>query len=261
MRIDVFTIFPGLVDGFCAESLLGKARTGGLLDLRLHDLREHTTDVHRTVDDTPVRRRRRHGDEARAAVRRGRGRPAAPAAVPARPGGRRFDQAMADELAADAPARRVLAAVRPLRGHRPPGARAPRRRRAEHRRRRAERGRGGCVPGHRGRRAAAARRDGQPVSPVNESFGAARAARGAPVHPAGRVPRLGGARRAAQRRPRPHRALAARPGPAPHPAGPSRPASRPAAGSAKPTAACWKSSPLSPILERSLYDACREFSP
>ena len=34
MRIDVFTIFPGLVDAFCAESLLGKARQSGLLDLR-----------------------------------------------------------------------------------------------------------------------------------------------------------------------------------------------------------------------------------
>lgn len=53
MRIDVFTIFPGLVDSFCAQSLLGKAREGGLLDLRLHDPRDHTSDVHRTVDDAP----------------------------------------------------------------------------------------------------------------------------------------------------------------------------------------------------------------
>ncbi|MFM7685752.1 MAG: tRNA (guanosine(37)-N1)-methyltransferase TrmD, partial [Actinomycetota bacterium] len=53
MRIDVFTIFPGLVDAFCGESLLGKARGSGLLDLRLHDPRDHTSDVHRTVDDTP----------------------------------------------------------------------------------------------------------------------------------------------------------------------------------------------------------------
>jgi tRNA (guanine37-N1)-methyltransferase len=53
VRIDVFTIFPGLVDSFCSESLLGKTRTNGLLDLRTHDLREHTTDVHHTVDDSP----------------------------------------------------------------------------------------------------------------------------------------------------------------------------------------------------------------
>ena len=53
VRIDVFTIFPGLVDGFCRQSLLGRARETGLLDLRCHDLRDHTTDVHRTVDDSP----------------------------------------------------------------------------------------------------------------------------------------------------------------------------------------------------------------
>ena len=53
MRVDVFTIFPGLVEGFCSESLLGKCRENGLLDLRCHDPREHTTDVHRTVDDAP----------------------------------------------------------------------------------------------------------------------------------------------------------------------------------------------------------------
>ena len=53
MRIDVFTIFPRLVDEFCNESLLGKARAAGLLDLRAHDLREHTVDTHRTVDDAP----------------------------------------------------------------------------------------------------------------------------------------------------------------------------------------------------------------
>ncbi len=53
MRIDVFTIFPELIAGFAAESLLGKGQERGLLDLRTHDLREHTDDVHRTVDDAP----------------------------------------------------------------------------------------------------------------------------------------------------------------------------------------------------------------
>ena len=53
MRIDVFSIFPEVVDTFCRASLLGKARGAGLLDLRTHDLREHTADPHRTVDDTP----------------------------------------------------------------------------------------------------------------------------------------------------------------------------------------------------------------
>ena len=40
MRVDVFSIFPELVDGFCSGSLLGKARQSGVLDLRVHDLRE-----------------------------------------------------------------------------------------------------------------------------------------------------------------------------------------------------------------------------
>ena len=45
MRIDVFTIFPAMVDAFCSESLLGKARRAGIVDLRLHDLRDHATDA------------------------------------------------------------------------------------------------------------------------------------------------------------------------------------------------------------------------
>lgn len=53
MRIDVLTLFPGLVDGFCSESLLGRARENGLLDLRCHDIRDHAHDAHRTVDDAP----------------------------------------------------------------------------------------------------------------------------------------------------------------------------------------------------------------
>ena len=53
MRIDVITIFPDLVDQFCAESMVGKARRSGLVELRLHDPRDQTSDVHRTVDDAP----------------------------------------------------------------------------------------------------------------------------------------------------------------------------------------------------------------
>ncbi len=53
MRIDVFTIFPEWFAGPFDTSLLGKARDAGRLDLRVHDLREHTTDRHRSVDDTP----------------------------------------------------------------------------------------------------------------------------------------------------------------------------------------------------------------
>lgn len=53
MRVDVVTIFPEYL-GALELSLVGKARQGGLLDLRVHDLRDWTTDRHRTVDDTPV---------------------------------------------------------------------------------------------------------------------------------------------------------------------------------------------------------------
>ena len=53
MRIDVFTIFPAMVDDFAGQSLLGRARERGLLDVRAHDLRSKTSDAHRTVDDSP----------------------------------------------------------------------------------------------------------------------------------------------------------------------------------------------------------------
>ena len=53
MRIDVVSIFPAYLAALDL-SLVGKARTAGLLDLRVHDLRDWTTDRHRTVDDTPA---------------------------------------------------------------------------------------------------------------------------------------------------------------------------------------------------------------
>ena len=53
MRVDVFTIFPAMVDGFADQSLLGRARQRGLLDVRVHDLRSATDDPHRSVDDSP----------------------------------------------------------------------------------------------------------------------------------------------------------------------------------------------------------------
>ncbi|QIM16664.1 tRNA (guanosine(37)-N1)-methyltransferase TrmD [Leucobacter insecticola] len=53
MRIDVVTIFPGYFDSL-ELSLLGKAKSRGLLDVRVHDLRDFARDKHRTVDDTPA---------------------------------------------------------------------------------------------------------------------------------------------------------------------------------------------------------------
>jgi tRNA (guanine37-N1)-methyltransferase len=51
VRIDVITIFPGLVESPLRESLLGRAVTAGVLDVHVHDLRSFTTDRHRSVDD------------------------------------------------------------------------------------------------------------------------------------------------------------------------------------------------------------------
>ena len=130
------------------------------------------------------------------------------------PGGRRFDQALAAELAAG---RRVQPAVRPLRGRRPPHPRAPRRRRAERRRRRAGRRRGRRLPGHRGRRPGCVPGVmGNDVSPVTESFGE----RGLLEEPQFTRPAEFRGWEVpddpAQRRPRAHRPLAPRPGPPPH---------------------------------------------
>lgn len=52
MRIDVVTIFPEFFDTL-ALSLVGKARDRGVVQIGVHDLRAHTTDKHRTVDDEP----------------------------------------------------------------------------------------------------------------------------------------------------------------------------------------------------------------
>jgi tRNA (guanine37-N1)-methyltransferase len=53
VRVDVLTIFPEYFQGPLDASLLGKARAGEVLDVRVHDLRAFATDRHRTVDDMP----------------------------------------------------------------------------------------------------------------------------------------------------------------------------------------------------------------
>jgi tRNA (guanine37-N1)-methyltransferase len=100
MRIDVFTLFTDLVGNFCSDSLLGRARQNGVLDLRLHDPRDQTSDVHGTVDDAPF------GGGAGMLMKPEPLFDAVEAADPPRPlfllspGGRRFDQPLAVELAA-----------------------------------------------------------------------------------------------------------------------------------------------------------------
>ena len=51
VRIDVVTIFPGIFESPLRESLLGRAIEAGLVDVRVHDLRDSTSDKHRQVDD------------------------------------------------------------------------------------------------------------------------------------------------------------------------------------------------------------------
>jgi len=98
MRIDVVSIFPEYLAPL-ELSLIGKARQDGLLDLKVHDLRDFTTDRHRTVDDTP------YGGGAGMVMKPEPIFDAVEAAQPPRPllllgpGGRRFDQRLADELA------------------------------------------------------------------------------------------------------------------------------------------------------------------
>jgi tRNA (guanine37-N1)-methyltransferase len=53
VRIDILTIFPALIESYADASILGRGRRGGLLDIRVHDLRSATTDPHRSVDDAP----------------------------------------------------------------------------------------------------------------------------------------------------------------------------------------------------------------
>jgi tRNA (guanine37-N1)-methyltransferase len=99
MRIDVFTIFPSMIEGFAAQSLLGKAQDSGVLDVRVHDLRASATDVHRSVDDSPF------GGGAGMVLLPEPVFAAVEQAEPPRPllylspAGRRLDQAWARELA------------------------------------------------------------------------------------------------------------------------------------------------------------------
>ena len=53
IKFDIVTIFPRMVEAGLAEGVVSRGIASGVLDIRVHDLREHTTDRHRTVDDVP----------------------------------------------------------------------------------------------------------------------------------------------------------------------------------------------------------------
>ena len=53
MRIDVLTLFPEMFPGVLGASILGRAAERGLVDVRVHDIRDWSRDAHRKVDDRP----------------------------------------------------------------------------------------------------------------------------------------------------------------------------------------------------------------
>ncbi|WP_445154113.1 tRNA (guanosine(37)-N1)-methyltransferase TrmD [Arthrobacter sp. Hor0625] len=112
MRIDVVSIFPEYLAPL-ELSLIGKARQDGLLDLSVHDLRDFTTDRHRTVDDTPygggagmVMKPEPWAQALEAVAATGAGGDASagarahkPVLIVPSPAGERFTQSIAHELA------------------------------------------------------------------------------------------------------------------------------------------------------------------
>ena len=98
-RIDIFTIFPDLVEAMASASVIGRSRSAGTLDVRVHDLRMAATDRHRSTDDAPF------GGGAGMVMMPQPIFDAVEAVDPPRPlfylspAGRRFDQALASELA------------------------------------------------------------------------------------------------------------------------------------------------------------------
>lgn len=53
MRFDILTIFPDMIYRYASESILRRAIDAGLIQIKAHNFRDHTTDKHRRVDDTP----------------------------------------------------------------------------------------------------------------------------------------------------------------------------------------------------------------
>ena len=102
MRIDLFTIFPEYLESPLRVSLVGRAQDNAVLAVRVHDIREYSTDRHRSVDDAPF------GGGAGMVMMPEPVFAAVEAVQPARPllllspSGRRFDQGYARELASGA---------------------------------------------------------------------------------------------------------------------------------------------------------------
>ena len=53
MRIDIATLFPEMCEAVLSESIIGRARKSGAIEVHCHNIRDYTLDKHRRVDDTP----------------------------------------------------------------------------------------------------------------------------------------------------------------------------------------------------------------
>ena len=102
MKIDVLTLFPAMFAGPLDESIIMRARKTGLLDLKIHNLRDWTHDRHKTVDDKPfgggpgMLMKCEPLFEAVESLRREKTK-----VILLSPSGRKFSQAIARELAAE----------------------------------------------------------------------------------------------------------------------------------------------------------------
>ena len=100
MRIDIFSIFPEAVAGYCGTSVLGRAQDAGALEVRVHDLRDGADDARRSVDDSPFGGGAGMVLMAEPLFRSVESVPDLPRPLYLlSPGGRRFDQSVASELA------------------------------------------------------------------------------------------------------------------------------------------------------------------
>jgi tRNA (guanine37-N1)-methyltransferase len=102
VRIDLMTIFPAFFESPLRESLLGRAVATGILDVRVNDIREYTDDRHRQVDDEPYGGGPGMVMKPEPIVRAVESLGEGPKRVVLlSPAGRRFDQALVREMAAE----------------------------------------------------------------------------------------------------------------------------------------------------------------
>src|ERR1017187_6011888 len=102
MKIDILTLFPEICRAPLSESMMKRAQENGIVDLRIHNLRDWTTDKHHVVDDAPF-----GGGQGMvmkpepifAAVEDLRNQTSK--VVLMSPGGRRFDQQLANDLSSE----------------------------------------------------------------------------------------------------------------------------------------------------------------